>query len=134
MQQQLRTVDEVARVTHQPARRLRDWCATGQLACEPVGRSWEMPESEIPRALGLAAQPGRLPRGRCAVALALPAGALRNGVSSDIAKRLGLSESELSVACLAIDGSERALVVWPRASQTTAVEALAALADELGGE
>ena len=132
--QQHKTVEEVASRTGQPARRLGVWCATGQLTCEPVDGTWALPDSEIPKIRALAHRLGRLPGGRCAVALALPTSKAGAEVATQVAKRLGLEYSDLRQAQLAVDGAERALVVWPHTAQARAAAALADLADELDGE
>jgi hypothetical protein len=132
--QRLMRLEDVAALTRQPPRRLRQWCATGQLACEPAGMSWEIGESQIPRISALAGQPGRLPGGRRAAALALPASAAGPPLIRQIAQRLSLAEADLALATVAIDRVERALIVWPERSQENAASALAGLADELEGE
>jgi hypothetical protein len=132
--QRLMRLEDVAALTRQPPRRLRQWCATGQLECEPAGTSWEIGESQVPRISALAGQPGRLPGGRRAAALALPSSAAGPSLVRQVAQRLRLAESDLALATVALDGVELTLVVWPERSQENAGPALAGLADELEGE
>lgn len=132
--QRLMSVEDAAALTSQPPRRLRQWCATGQLVCERSGMAWEIEESQVDRIPGLAGQLGRLPDGRWAAALALPAWAAGPAIVRQVAQRLSLSQSDLALATVAIDGTERALLVWPVRSQASAAQALAGLADEVKGE
>lgn len=130
-----RSVEEVAARTGQPARRLRDWCATGQLVCERAGESWQMEESQVPRVRALAAQLGRhAANGHAVVGLVLPSASAVPSVTRQVAQRLGVDEAALTLAQIVLDGAERALIVWPPVARAGAAEALDGLVTEVGGE
>jgi hypothetical protein len=121
--------------TGQPVRRLRTWCATGKLACERDGRTWMLPLSQLPRVAGLAAdRKESIDRGH-AVAAIVPVTSTTPDLAREIARRLGLPSTKVSMSTLALDGGEYLMAVWRvSGDQPVHLGPLVELVDELGGD
>lgn len=131
-------LEEVARRTGQSEQRLRRWCATGLLQCEPDGGSWDMDPADIPKVHVLADGQARLVRARSVartrgIVLIVP-----QPVAFDLAKaverHLGLPPRVVATAELAIDGQEYVVATWPSAQSADSRSAVATLASVVGGE
>lgn len=130
----LLSLAEVSTKTGQTIRRLRLWCATGSLACEPDGRSWSVRESELPAVRALAARRDRIIPDERAVALTVPRALVSYDLASRIETAMGLRTGEVSTTNLVLDGEEHMVAVWPHVSGIEGRPALEDLADELGGD
>jgi hypothetical protein len=131
----LLALDEVTQRTGQPARRLRQWCATGSLRCERDGRGWLIPESEVPRVIANAAERTLRASDRSARALVVPNSSVGQvDLEQEVARRLQRPVKSISTSKLMIDGQEYLIATWPDADRGDATSAVAKLAEELGGE
>jgi hypothetical protein len=134
---ELLTLEAVAKLTSQPVRRLREWCATGQLHCEREGRQWMLPEEEVPRVAELIEARSRTAKERRSHAMVVPTPVDAAVLGAQIALRLKLPEAAIMLHRLALDGREYVIAAWPgqeSALNRAGFERLAMLADELGGE
>jgi hypothetical protein len=109
------TLEAVADETGQPVERLRQWCATGLLACDRVDGDWALPESELPVAHSLAAVGPRLATavpvdGARLLAVAFRDHAAARRTLDEIRARTGVRPSDIELAPLSIDGMPRVLV------------------------
>lgn len=127
------SLDAAAEATGESVARLRSWCATGRLRCEREGRAWTVPLSEVPRIALLVGEHDRAVSAGAAAALMIPASNATPELPAEIARRLGLAPGTVTTSTLALDGSEYLLAVW-KTNDTPALEAVANLAAELGGE
>jgi hypothetical protein len=108
-------LEAVADETGQALERLRQWCATGLLACDRVDGDWALPESELPVAHSLAAVGPRLATAAPSDGGRLLAVAFRNHAAArraldEIRARTGIRPSDIELAPLSIDGMPRVLV------------------------
>jgi hypothetical protein len=127
-------IDDAARRTGQPVRRLRQWCATGRILCERDGRGWLIPEAEIGRVLAIAAARTVPGSDRGARALVVPQSSLRaSGLRERVADELRIAAQTVSVRALTIDGQPYLIATWPSAADGRG-SFLATLADQLDGE
>jgi len=127
-------IDEAARRTSQPVRRLRQWCATGRIRCEHDGQGWLIPEAEIGRARAIGA--ARVVRGsdRSARALVVPGSILGSAnLREQVAGGLRIPTADVSMDALTIDGQAYVIAMWPRAADARGSN-LAELAEHLDGE
>lgn len=131
----LLTLDEVGRRTGQLVRRLRRWCATGELSCEREADAWLLPESALPAVLILAAAQGRFSGGR-PIALAVPApDASAEELGKHIERELGVPAGAIAMTTISIDGEEHLVAVWPsHATRNARADRLAKVAEEIGGD
>ncbi|HET7027013.1 MAG TPA: hypothetical protein VFI28_04940 [Candidatus Limnocylindrales bacterium] len=119
--------------TGQPARRIREWCATGKLECERNSDGWLIPSDGLDTVRSLGAERDHVATDHHVVALALPAPA-EVDVAAEIARRLRLPPSSVSLGRLAIDGREYVVAVWRNEPDVDDLTSLATLADEFDGE
>ncbi|HYN70628.1 MAG TPA: hypothetical protein VEX41_10510 [Candidatus Eisenbacteria bacterium] len=131
---QLLRLDDVARLTGQPVERLRQWCATGELSCERVPKSWALRKADLPRVAIVAAEQERGVREHRAVALAVPRGRVPVDLVALVERTLGLPAGEVTIRGLAIDQLEYVVAVWPARARLGDPAALVALAERLDGE
>jgi hypothetical protein len=131
---QLLRLDDVARLTGQPVERLRQWCATGELACERVPRSWALRKADLPRVAAVAAARARGLREHRAVALAVPREHVPVDLVALVERTLGLPAGEVAIRALTIDHLEFVVAVWPAGARLGDQAALIALAEDLDGE
>jgi hypothetical protein len=131
---QLLRLDDVARLTGQPVERLRQWCATGELACERVPRSWALRKADLPRVAAVAAKRARGLREHQAVALAVPRGRVPVDLVALVERTLDLPPGEVVIRALTIDHLEFVVAVWPAGARPGDQAALIALAEDLDGE
>jgi hypothetical protein len=131
---QLLRLDDVARLTGQPVERLRQWCATGELACERVPKSWALRRADLPRVAAVAARRARGFREHRAVALAVPRGRVPANLVALVEGTLDLPHGEVVVRGLTIDHLEFVVAVWPVGARVEDQAALVALAEELDAE
>lgn len=131
---QLLRLDDVARLTGQPVDRLRQWCATGELACERVPKSWALRKGDLPRVAALAAERARGPREHRAVALAVPRGHVPRDLVGLVERALDLPAGEVVIRGLAIDQLDYVVAVWPASARLGDQAGLVALAEQLDGE
>ena len=108
-------LEDVARRTGQPVERLRQWCATGLLACDRVDGEWALPEHELPAAHALAAVGPRLatsplPDGARLLVVAFRDHGDARRALDEIRTRTGVHPSDIELAPLSIDGMQRVLV------------------------
>ena len=108
-------LQDVARLTGQPVERLRQWCATGLLACDRVDGEWALPDAELPAAHALAAVGPRLattplPDGVRLVVVAFRDHAAARRALDQIRTRTGVHPSDIELAPMSIDGMPRVLV------------------------
>jgi len=127
------SVSAAAAQTGQPARRIREWCATGKLECERDAAGWLIGEDLLEGVRALGSERAHIATDHRAVALALPA-TIDLDVGAEVAKRLGLGLESVSLSRLAIDGREYVVAVWPARIGLGDLTALATLADEFDGE
>ena len=131
----LLALDEVARRTGQPVRRLRQWCATGSLRCERDGDEWLIPEADLPHVIANAAERTSRALDRSVRALVVPNSAVGSlDLGAEVAHRLQRPAAAVSMSRLMIDGEEYVIAAWPEANGGGATAAVAELAEELGGE
>ena len=131
---QLLTLAAGALATGQPAGRLRNWCATGKLACEKRAGEWLLPLSELLRVATLAAERAdSIAAGRSVAAL-VPITNATADLPAEIARRLGLPPKAVSTSTLALDGSEYLVAVWNTGRDGAPVAPVAELVEGLGGE
>jgi hypothetical protein len=121
--------------TGQPVRRLRTWCATGRLVCERDGRAWKIPLSQLPRVAVIAAERDHaLARGRAAAAI-VPVTTTTPDLGAEIARRLGIPLTRVTMSTLALDGREYLMAVWRASGDEPAdLEPLVELVEQLGGD
>lgn len=121
--------------TGQPVRRLRGWCATGKLACEREGQAWMLPLGQLLRVAVLASEREQsIADGRPA-AVIVPVTASTPDLGVEVARRLGLPASRITLSTLALDGREYLMAVWNVADgQRATLEPLVELVDRLGGD
>jgi hypothetical protein len=131
---QLLRLDDVARLTGQPVERLRQWCATGELACERVPRSWALRKADLPRVAVVAAEQARGVREHRAVALAVPRGRAPIDLVTLVEQTLDLPQGVVAIRGLAIDQLDYVVAVWPGNATLRDPDALVALAERLDGE
>jgi hypothetical protein len=128
------TIDAAAQRTGQPVRRLRHWCATGRIRCERDEREWLIPEAEIGRAIGIAADRTVQGSGRRARALVVPQYAMRSStLRKQVAGGLRIPAHDVSMDTLTIDGEAYVIATWPSAADARG-SMLAELAEQLDGE
>jgi len=131
---ELLRLDVVARLTGQPVERLRQWCATGELACERVPRSWALRAADLPRVAVVAAEQARGVREHGAVALAVPSARVPVDLVALVEQTLDLPRGVVVIRGLAIDQLDYIVAVWPATATPRDPAALFALADRLDGE
>jgi hypothetical protein len=95
--------------------RLRQWCATGLLACDRVQGDWALPADELPTAHSLGAVGPRLATaapvdGARLIAIAFRDHAEARRTLDEIRARTGVQPSDVELAPLSIDGMPRVLV------------------------
>ncbi|HET7472932.1 MAG TPA: hypothetical protein VFJ71_07395 [Candidatus Limnocylindrales bacterium] len=123
-------LEDVARRTGQPVERLRQWCATGLLACDRVDGEWALPETELATAHALAAVGPRLatsplPDGARLLVVAFRDHADARLALDEIRTRTGVHPSDVELAPLSIDGMQRVLVAGRvPARHAAAIEAI----------
>lgn len=128
-------IDDAARQTGQPVRRLRQWCATGRVRCERDGRGWLIPEVEIGRIMSIAAARTVQGSNRHASALVVPrSSSLRSSsLREQVAGELRITAQTVSMGTLTIDGQPYLIATWPKAAEARG-SYLATLAERLDGE
>ena len=131
---ELLRLEDVAQLTGEPIERLRQWCATGELACERVPRNWALRKADLPRVALVAAEHARGVREHRAVALAVPRGHAPNDLVLLVERTLDLPAGEVAIRRLAIDQLEYIVAVWPDRAREHDPAALIALARQLDGE
>ena len=131
---QLLRLDDVARLTGQSVERLRQWCATGELVCERVPKSWALRRADLPRVAAVAAGRARGFRDHRAVALAVPRGRVPADLVALVEGTLDLPHGDVVVRRLAIDHLDFVVAVWPAGARVDDQAALIALAEELDAE
>lgn len=128
-------IDDVAARTAQPVGRLRRWCATGLLTCEPDGDSWKISERELPRIVALADERIRNAAEQRAIALSVPKQLVQEDIVARVESELGIPAGSIAMTTLVIDGEEHLVAVWPSdGTRAVRAEALVQLAEELGGD
>ena len=132
-----RSLEDVARLTRQPVERLREWCATGLLACDRVDGAWALAEDELPSAYALSAvgprlASGRLPDGTSLIVIAFRDHRDARHALEEIRTRTGVHPSDVELAPLSIDGMPRVLVAGRVPTPDT--ERIAAIVVECGGQ
>jgi hypothetical protein len=121
--------------TGQPVRRLRTWCATGRLACERDGKAWMIPLSQLPRVVGLSADRKESIDHGHAVAAIVPVTSTTPDLGGEIARRLGLASTKVTMSTLALDGGEYHMAVWRvSGDQPADLAPLVELVERLGGD
>lgn len=110
-----RPLQDVARLTGSSIEQLREWCATGLLACDRVDGTWALPESELPAAYSLAAvgprlATGSLPSGAHLLAVAFPDHGTASRALDAIRSETGVRPRDVELAPLSIDGLQMVLV------------------------
>ena len=130
------SLDSPALASGQPVSRLRRWLATGRLIGEKQDGQSVMPLSQIPRVVELVAEHERAVADGQAVAVLVPLDAATPKLAREIARRLGLPESQtVSTSTLALDGSEYLIAVWKTdEAAPVGLAPVAELVAELGGE
>ena len=127
-------IDEAARRTGQPVRRLRQWCATGRIRCERDMLGWLIPETEIGLVRSIAS--ARTARGsdRSARALVVPRSAIASAnLQHQVAGQLRIPVKTVSMSGLTIDGQPYVIATWPSAADSRGSD-LAGIAEQLDGE
>jgi hypothetical protein len=130
-------LEAVARETGQPMERLRQWCATGLLACDRVNGDWALPEGELPVAHSLAAVGPRLATavpvdGDRLLAIAFRDHAAARRALDEIRARTGVQPSNIELAPLSIDGMPRVLIAGRVPAEHA--ERIADIVVEAGGQ
>jgi hypothetical protein len=130
-------LEDVARRTGQPVERLREWCATGLLACDRVDGEWALPEAELPAAHALGAVGPRLatsplPDGARLLVVAFRAHTDARVALDEIRTRTGVHPSDIELAPLSIDGMQRVLVAGRIPARHAAT--IEAIVVEAGGQ
>jgi hypothetical protein len=131
---ELLRLEDVAHLTGETIERLRQWCATGELACERVPRNWALRKADLPRVAVVAAEKARGVREHRAVALAVPRGHVPIDLVTLIERTLDLPPGEVMIRGLAIDQLDYDVAVWPAQARLPDPVALAALAERLDAE
>ena len=127
------SLEDVSARTGVSIRRLRQWCATGLLRCEPAGAAWMIAGSEVDRVRQLAAgQDHRIKAGH-PIAIVVPAESAPPNLADEVARRLGLAPTTVAMSSLAIDGQDYLVAVWKDSDGAGGLPALAELIDEVGG-
>lgn len=127
------SLDDVSAQTGVALRRLREWCATGLVRCEPRGSAWLIAESQVDRVRQLAeGQEQPIDEGH-PIAIVVPAETAPPDLASEVAKRLGLAPLSVAMSSLAIDGQDYMVAVWKDGDGAGGLPELAVLAEEVGG-
>ena len=127
-------IDDAARRTGEPVRRLRQWCATGRIRCERDGRGWLIPEPQVARILAIAAARTVAGSGNSVRALVVPQSSLRDSsLRKQVAAELQIAAETISTRTMTIDGQSYIVATWPSAIDVRGSD-LAELADQLDGE
>lgn len=132
--EELLRLEDVAQLTGEPVERLRQWCATGELACERVPRSWALRKQDLPRVAVVAAEKERGVREHRAVALAVPRGHVPIDLVTLVERTLDLPPGEVTIRGLAIDQLDYVVAVWPAKARLRDPTALVDLAQRLDAE
>ena len=129
------SVVAAAKATGQPARRLRNWCATGKLDCERQDGEWQLPLVQLLRVPALAAERDHAIAAGRPVAALVPVTTASPELPAEIARRLNLPENSVSTSSLALDGQEYVVAVW-RAGDGVPPDLTPVidLVEQLGGE
>jgi hypothetical protein len=128
-------LDEVAERIGQPVERLREWCATGLLACDRVAGTWALPESELPAAHRLGAVGPRLATSAAAqesrlIVVAFDDHASARRALDAIRRETGVQPTDVELAPLSIDGMVRILVAGRvPATESARIEAIVVACD-----
>jgi hypothetical protein len=92
--------------------RLGQWCATGKLACERDSDGWMIPASGAAAIAALVRDHATMVEERRVSALVVPVPAAPPDLASQVADRLGLQDSAVSITPLALDGVDYVVAVW----------------------
>jgi len=126
------SLEAVALRTSQPIRRLREWCATGRLACQRFGSEWSIERSDIARVFDLATDHARRARTIRHGVLAVPANNGTDDLQLAVSQGTGVLRANIAVDRMVIDGEDLEVATWEHPAGSTTD--LLALADDLGGE
>jgi hypothetical protein len=98
------TLAEVARRTGRHPEQLRQWCATGRLACERIGRDWLLLESRLEQVDQLASRRRRAPiTKRMVIGASFTDPAVGRRALAEATSRFQLNSRDAALAPLAID-------------------------------
>ena len=133
--EEMMTLADAASRSGQSGRQLGRWCATGKLGCDPDGRGWLIPSTELPTIVRLASEHASAIEDGRVTALAVPLATVPHDLARLVAACLGLERADVSIKPLSLDGVEYHVAVWPRdVTETPGRHRLRALAAELDGD
>jgi hypothetical protein len=130
----LLSVDEVHDRTGERPIRLRQWCATGKLACERAEGAWLVPEAQLPLVRTLGRERARIVARQRAVGMVVPLRQVTYDLATRIERVLGLRTGAALVTALALDDEDYLVAVWPNDPRLRGARAVSDLADDLGGD
>ncbi len=130
----LLTLELVSGQTGIPIRRLREWCATGNLRCERRDDEWVIPTAESAQVAALAAAQWARFEEDHPIALVVPAEVAPRNLGDEVAHRLGLQPESVAMSTLAIDGQDYVVAVWKDGPEDGGLPKVVELAKEVGGD
>jgi hypothetical protein len=130
----LLSLDAVHERTGERPMSLRQWCATGKLACERADGAWLVPEPQLPLVRALGRQRARIVATRRAIGMVVPLRRVTYDLGSRVERALGLRAGATLVTALALDDEDYLVAVWPNDPELRGAAAVSDLADDLGGD